>query len=121
MDYLPPGRVEKVGDHRWMRYVIRDCLDKFWAGEGRWTGDPSEAVLFGREIDAVRQKHHYCLGDTADTFTATVVITVHAGRWTRKALVAFLRRHREFYIGGPAGKKGLLLEIVPDTLRKARP
>ena len=57
----------------------------------------------------------------ADTFTATVVVTVHPRRWSRKALAAFLKRHREFCIGGPAGKGGLLLEIVPNTLRKTKP
>ena len=54
----------------------------------------------------------------ADTFTATVVVTVHAGRWSTKELARHLKRHRKFFIGGPAGKEGLLLEIVPDTLRK---
>jgi hypothetical protein len=121
MDYLPPGRVVRVGDHRWKRFVIRDCLDQFWAGEGRWSKEPSDALLFNREIDAAKQKNRFCLGDTADTFTATIVITVHPKCWSRKALVAFLKRHREFCIGGPPGKDGLLLEIVPDTLRKAKP
>ncbi len=121
MDYLPPGRVVRVGDHRWRRFVIRDCLDRFWAGEGRWSDEPSEALLFCRELDATKQKNRYCLGDTADTFTATVVVTVHPKCWSRKVLVAFLKRHREFCIGGPAGMEGLLLEIVPDTLRKAKP
>jgi hypothetical protein len=122
MNYLPPGRVVKVGDHRWKRFVIRDCLDQFWAGEGRWSKEPSEALLFNREIDAAKQKNRFCLGgEEADTFTATIVITVHPKRWSRKALVAFLKRHREFCIGGPPGKEGLLLEIVSDTLRKAKP
>ncbi len=121
MDYLPPGRVMRVGDKPFPRFVIRDCLDQFWAGEGRWSKEPSEALLFCRELDATKQKNRHCLGDTADTFTATIVVTAHPGRWSRKALVAFLKRHREFCIGGPADKGGLLLEIVPDTLRKAKP
>ena len=121
MDYLPPGRVVRVGDRRWRRFVIRDCLDRFWAGQGRWSDNPSGRSWFCREIDATKQRSRYCLGDTADTFTATVVVTVHPKCWSRKALVAFLKRHREFCIGGPAGMKGLLLEIVPDTLRKTKP
>ena len=85
MDYLPPGRVVRVGDHRWSRYVIRDCLDQFWAGEGHWSDDPSGALLFCREIDAAKQKNRYCLGDdNADTFTVRVVVTAHPGRWSRK-------------------------------------
>ena len=120
MDYLPPGRVVRVGDHRWKRFVIRDCLDQFWAGEGRWTDKPSEAVLFCRELDATKQKNRHCLGDTADTFTATVVVAVHPGRWSARELARHLKRHKEFCIGGPASKGGLLLEIVPDTLRKVK-
>ena len=122
MDYLPPGRVVKVGDRRWRRYVIRDCLDHFWAGEGRWSEKPSEALLFCRELDATKQKNRHCLGDdNADTFTVRVVVAAHPGRWSARELARFLARHREFCMGGPAGKGGLLLEIVPDTLRKARP
>ena len=121
MDYLPPGRVVRVGDRRWRRWVIRDCLDRFWAGEGRWSEESSKALLFCRELDATTQKSQYCLGDTADTFTATVVVTARPKCWSRKALVAFMKRHREFCIGGPAGMEGLLLEIVPDTLRRAKP
>ena len=49
------------------------------------------------------------------------MLTVHPGRWLAKQLVRFLKRHREFYIGGPAEKEGLLLEIVPDTLTKVEP
>ena len=48
----------------------------------------------------------------------TVVVTVHARRWSAEELARHLKRHREFFIGGPAGKEGLLLEIVPDTLKK---
>jgi hypothetical protein len=121
MDYLPPGRVVRVGDRRFPRFVIRDCLDKFWAGEGRWSDEPSEALLFCRELDAAKQKNRYCLGEPADTFTVRVVVTAHPGRWLTKELARFLTRHREFCRGGPAGKGGLLLEIVPDTLRKTKP
>ncbi len=122
MNYLPPGRVVRVGDHRWKRFVIRDSLDQFWAGEGRWSNEPAKALLFCRELDAAKQKNRYCLGgEPADTFTATIVVTVHPGRWSTKELARFLARHREFCRGGPADKGGLLLEIVPDTLRKAQP
>ncbi len=122
MNYLPPGRVVRIGNHRWRRYVIRDCLDQFWAGEGRWSKEPSKALLFCGEIDAAKQKNRYCLGDdNADTFTVRVVVTAHPGRWSKKQLASFLGRHREFFIGGPPGKDGLLLEIVPDTLRKTKP
>ena len=48
----------------------------------------------------------------------SVVLTVHARRWSAEELARHLKRHREFFIGGPAGKEGILLEIVPDTLKK---
>ena len=100
-------------------YFIRDCLDRFWAGEGRWSDKPSEAMLFCRETRRGEAKNRYCLGDDkADTFTVRVVVTVHAATLVEEELASFLGRHREFFIGGPPGKEGLLLEIVPDTLRK---
>ena len=78
MDYLPPGRVVRVGDRRFPRWVVKDAENRYWAGEGQWSDEPSEALLFCREIDAAKQKNRYCLGgDPADTFTATVVVTVH--------------------------------------------
>jgi hypothetical protein len=122
MDYLPPGCVVKVGDPRWKRWIIKDAEGRCWTGGGRWSDDPSESLLFNRELDAAKQKNRWCLrGDPADTFTVTVVVTVHPGRWSRKELARFLARHREFFRGGPPGKEGLLLEIVPDTLRKTKP
>ena len=67
MDYLPPGRVVKVGDQRFPRYAIRDGLGQYWAGdENRWRDKPSDAVLFGRQLDAVAERNRHCLGDTAD-------------------------------------------------------
>jgi hypothetical protein len=122
MDYLPPGRVVRVGDGRFPRWVVKDAENRYWAGEGQWSDEPSEALLFCREIEAAKQKNRHCLGgDDADTFTVRVVVTVHPGRWSEKELARFLSRHREFFRGGPPGKEGLLLEIVPDTLRRAKP
>ena len=97
-----------------------------WISSGRARGGGAKSrprrLLFCGEIDAAKQKNRYCLGDdNADTFTATIVVTAHPGRWSKKQLASFLGRHREFFIGGPPGKDGLLLEIVPDTLRKTKP
>ena len=83
MDYLPPGYIVKVSNRRWRRWVIKDGLGQFLAAENRWTDNPSKAVLFCRELDAVKTKNRHCLGDTADTFTATVVVAVRPGRWSR--------------------------------------
>jgi hypothetical protein len=118
MEYLPPGRVQRIGDKQFPRYVIRDGLGQYFA-RNHWSDNPSDAVLFYREIDAVKERNRCCLGgDTADTFTVMAILTVHAGRWSRKTLAALLKRHREFAIAGPAGKKGLLLEILYNTLKK---
>ena len=123
MDYMPPGRVVKIGDERFPRFVIVESLGQYWAGEKhRWSDKPTDAILFCRESDAIAERNRFCLGgDEADTFTATVVVIAHARRWSRKELARHLRRHRKLFIGGPAGKEGLLLEIVPDTLRKVKP
>ena len=122
MDFMPPGRVVKVGDPRWNRYVIRDGLGQYWAGEeSRWREKPGEAILFHTEVAALRERNRCCLGDCADTFTATVVVTVHVPRWSRKELARHLDRHGKFYLPGVVGKSGLSLEIVPDTLRKVKP
>jgi hypothetical protein len=119
MDYLPPGRVQRIGDGRFPRFIIVDGLDQVWAGEGRWSDEPADAVLFCRELDATEVRNRHCLGgDEADTFTATIIVTVHARRWSAKELARHLKRHRKFFIGGPTGKEGLLLEICPDTLEK---
>jgi len=122
MDYLPPGYIQRIGDERFPRFVIRDGLGQYWARDG-WSDKPGDAVvLFCRELDAMEVRNRYCLGgDEADTFAAMVVVTVHARRWSAEELARFLKRHREFFVGGPAGKEGLLLEIVPDTLKRVEP
>ena len=121
MDYMPPGRVVRICDERFPRFVIRDGLGQFWARD-HWSDKPSEAVLFYHEIAATEERNRCCLGGgVADTFTANVVVTVHARRWSERELAAHLRRHRKFFIGGPHDKEGLLMEILPDTLKRIEP
>ena len=122
MDYLPPGRVVQVCDPRWSRWVISDSLGQFFTTGKHWTDDPAKAVLFCRELDALAVCNHHCLGGyKADTYKVTVTLTVTAGRWTRKELLRRLKRHRLFCASGPPGKDGLLMEILPKTLRKVKP
>ena len=120
MDYMPPGCVVKVCDPRWSRWVIRDGVGQYWAGEGRrWSDKPAEAVLFYAEAAAVEERNRYCLGgDPASTFTVTVVVTAHARDWSAEELVRHLERHRKFFLMGTARKEGILLEIISHTLRK---
>ena len=120
LDYMPPGRVQKIGDARFPRFIIRDALGQYFARD-RWSNKPGDAVLFYRELDAIAERNRHCLGDASDTFTVTVSIVTHAGCWAPVELAAFLTRHRQFFLGGPAGKEGLLLEIVPDTLELVEP
>ena len=121
MDYEPPGRVQRFGGRRFPRWVIRDGRGRYWAGDRRWSDWPGEAVLFCRRIDATAARDRHCLGeDKADTFTAKVTVTVHARRWSKRELARHLEKHRRLCIGGPRGKGGLLLEIMPDTLKKVK-
>ena len=86
MDYFPPGRVVRVCDSRWSRWVIRDGSWKYWAGDW-WSSKPSEALLFCRDTDAMEDRNRHCLGgDAAETFTATIVVTAHAACWTVEEL-----------------------------------
>jgi hypothetical protein len=120
MDYIPPGYIQRTGNERFPRFVIRDGLGQYWAGEERrWRDKPSDAVLFYSELDATETRNRHCLGgDEADTFAVTLLVTVHARRWSEEELARHLKRHRKFFLKGLAGKEGLLLDIVPDTLKK---
>ena len=120
MDYLPPGYIQRIGDERFPRFIIRDALGQYWARD-RWSDQPADAVLFCRELDATEARNRYCLGGEADVYAVTAVVTVHPYRWLAEELVRHLKRHREFFIKGSAGREGILLEIVPDTLKKVEP
>ncbi len=54
MDYLPPGYIQRIGDERFPRFVIRDGLGQYWAAskplERQAVPMPS---LFYRELDAI--------------------------------------------------------------------
>jgi len=122
MDYEPLGRVVRVCESRWDRFVIRDGRGLFWAGKNRWSRKAAEAALFYTEVDAIEERNRCCLGgDTADTFTVTAVVSAHADRWSTEDLAVYLKRHRKLAIAGHGGRKGLLLEALPDTLKKVEP
>ena len=70
MKYLPPGRVVKVCDPRWSRWLIMDGLSQYFAGDERWSDNPSDAVLYHRELDAIAERNRSCLGDAGETFVA---------------------------------------------------
>jgi len=104
----------KVGDRRFPRWIVKDAENRYWRAEGRWSADASGALLFCRDLDATKQKNRYCLGgDPADTFTATVVVTAHPPTLVAQGDCRFVKRHREFCIGGPAGKGGFTARNRP--------
>ena len=123
MDYMPPGRVVTLGNDRFPRYAIKDGLGQYWSGEERrWRPKLSEAVLFHTEATAIEDRNRHCLGgEVADTFTVTMLVTVHASRWSPEELARHLKRHRKHFLRGVAGKEGLLLEVLPDSLKKVEP
>ena len=122
MEYLPPGRVERVGDSRWRRWLITDGLGQYLTTGNRWTNDPAKAALFCRQTDALAVCNRHCLGGyQADTYQVSVILTVTAGHYSRKEVLRRLKRHRLFAASGPRGKDGLLLEILPKTLKKVEP
>ena len=79
MNYLPPGHVQRVGDERFPRWIVRDARRQYLR-QDHWSDKPGEAVLFGSEADAMNARNRYGLGDEADTFTVAAVVTVHARR-----------------------------------------
>ena len=120
-NFTPPAQVVKVSDPRWSRFIIRDADGRYWAN-ARWSSNPSEAVLFHLETNAIEVRNRLGFGgDLADTFTTTVVLSTHHGDWNAEELVAYLQRHRRSFLKGPTGKKGILLEIVPNALKKVEP
>lgn len=122
MDHLPPTYIRRIGDFRWHRYIVRDSRGKYWAGGMEWSDNRADATLFASSLAAIAKLNHCCLnGDAAATFTTTVVMSVHAGRWTTDELVAHLQKHKQFCVGGPADKGGILLEIVVEEVKKVEP
>ncbi len=121
MDFMPDGFIERTDNEK---YVIRDGVGQWWAGkERRWRGKASEAMLFDTEMEAMEERNRYCLGDEADVlrFEIVAVLTVYARRWSLTQLVSHLEQHRKLYISGPPGKEGVLLELLPDTLKMVEP
>ena len=119
MDYMPPGRIVKVCDPRWSRWVIKDGVGQYLTADSRWTDDPAKAVLFCYEIDAVEERNRHCLGgEEMNTYGVSLLVTVDARRWSHEELVRYLKRHRKHFLHGPAGKEGILLEIIWNTLKK---
>ena len=118
MDFMPSSRVVRVSDARWSRFLIRDAHGQYFA-QNHWSNSPSDAVLFHREVDAIEARNRLGFtGDAADTFMATIVLTVHQDKWTVEELVAYMKRHRQSSLRGAVGKRGILLEILPDGIRK---
>ena len=118
MDFMPPAHIVKVSDPRWSRWIIKDGIGQYWAGEHRWSDKPAAAILFSRAKDALATIERCGLGDgMGNKFTVTVVVT--ANGWTVGELATFLHEHSEFSLRDSAVDEELLFEIVPETLKRA--
>jgi hypothetical protein len=96
MDFSPPASVCQVCDPRWRRFLIRDGGGHYWTGQG-WSDNPSAAMLFIRESDAVRvglRLHE----DGTERFKATIAVTVGKGEWTIEELTKYLMRWGRFIV-----------------------
>ena len=116
---MPPTYVQKVCDARWSRFVIRDGLGQFWTGSG-WSDNPSQAVLYCSEGDALAARICHCsTGEQVrDTFTATIIVVVASAQWTTEELVEHLKRYGKFVLRKSSEARGVVVEVVWDDLHK---
>jgi hypothetical protein len=110
MRFTPPASVQQVGDLRWRRFLIRDGGGHYWTGQ-TWSDNPSEAMLFIRESDAMRAGLRLHDGETA-TFKATVSVSVGKGEWTLQDLRKYLTAWGRFLL-----LKSLETRVVKVELR----
>jgi len=122
VDYMPPAYVQKVCDARWARYVVKDGIGQYFTGSG-WSENPSEAVLYYTEGDALAARIRYCSpGDLVrDTFVASiVVVTVGKGEWTPQELATYLRRRGRFFLQHASELKAIAVEVIVDDLKHVK-
>jgi hypothetical protein len=118
VDYLPPGFVQRIGDERFPRFVIRDGLGQFWARD-RWSDEPAEAMVYLRESEAMRtalQLHE--IDGAKDTFKACVIVSVTKNTWKLEELVAFLKRWGRFLVMQNEDTREVHVEIHWDELQE---
>jgi hypothetical protein len=78
-------------------------------------------MLFHAEASAIEERNRHCLGgDEPTTYAVTVLVRVHPRYWSEKDLARCLKRRKKYFLN-TAGKEGILLEIVPDTLKRIEP
>ena len=119
MDYMPPAYIQRIGDPRWARYVVKDGVGQYFTGSG-WSDNPSQAVLFYSEADALAARIRHCsAGDfVRDTFVAGIVVVVASDQWTTEELVEHLKRYGKFTLRKSREQRGVVVEFVWDDLRR---
>lgn len=119
MDYFPPAFVQRIGDEQFPRYVFRDSGGQYFTPDGHRSENPREAELFYTEADAIAAQNRISNGEhIRDTFTLKLVVTVDRDAWSREELVKHLRRFAKVWVRKNPEKRGVLVEVIWDDLRK---
>jgi hypothetical protein len=120
-DHMMPVRAQQVGDSRFARFLLRDEIGQYFTGSG-WTDEPGGAALYCRPTDALEARNRfYVEGDhDQDTFTAIIVVRAVTGDWTAEELAEHLRQWGKFIVRPSGERRGVVVEIDWDGLRKAK-
>ncbi len=118
-DHMTPVRVQQVGDCQFTRFILRDGIGQYFTGSG-WTDEPGGAALYYRSADAVEAHNHFYVDRDLpqDTFTATVVVRAVQGDWTADELAEHLRQYGKFIVRPSGERRGVVVEIDWDRLKK---
>ena len=116
MEFVPPISVRRVGDPQFLRFVVRDGGGHYWTGEG-WSNNPSEAMLYRRESEAMRaglDLHE--LDGVTETFMANVIVSVTRDAWRLEELIQHLKRWGRFVMLKNQETRAVKVEIHWDEL-----
>ncbi len=118
MEFVPPVSVRRVGDSRFLRFIVRDGGGHYWTGQ-EWSDNPAEAMLYFRESEAMRAglQVHDTDGETA-TFKACVIVSVTRDAWRLEELVTFLKRWGRFILMKNQETRAVTIEINWDELEE---
>jgi hypothetical protein len=118
MEFVPPVSVRRVGDRRFLRFIVRDGGGHCWTGRS-WSEDPAEAMLYLRESDAMRAGLHLHEFDGAtDAFTVQVVVSVTRDAWRREELIEYLKSWARLLMMKNQENRAIRIEIDWDKLEE---
>lgn len=116
MAFVPPVSVRRVGDSRFLRFIVRDGGGHYWTGQ-EWSDNPADAMVYLRESDAMRaglQVHE--IDGATEVLTTTVVVSVTRDAWRLEELVTFLKRWGRFVMLKNQETRAVKVEINWDEL-----